>query len=131
MKTPSEFVKAPWTIEQVDALNKFQRRGDAHEFTCGHEHGGDKTLFATSDGWRCPHCDYSQDWAHQMMFDANQLEKRVVLPCDVLLPPATIIRKGCDLGVLMSAFKNREGLAHSLNRFDDPIRVRPEDWVDH
>lgn len=30
------------------------------------------------------------------------------LPCDVMLPPNTIIRKGCALSVLMTALKVRE-----------------------
>lgn len=59
-------IKAPWTAEQVDALNTTQRCGVVHPFTCpGHEGGGDRTLVATRHGWICPHCDYTQDWAHE------------------------------------------------------------------
>lgn len=64
-----EVLVAPWSAEQVDQLNIYQRRGSFHEFTCGNQHGGDKTLFATVDGWRCPHCDYQQRWAHGFMAD--------------------------------------------------------------
>lgn len=60
--------QAPWAPPQVDALNRFQRHGAFHPFTCPEHHGGaDRTLFATRDGWRCPHCDYRQDWAHAAM----------------------------------------------------------------
>jgi len=111
-----DFLRAPWTSEQVDILNAFQRRGDVHEFTCPTEHDADRTLFATVAGWICPHCDYRQDWAHRAMLIMP--ERR--LPCDVMLPPATIIAKGCDFATLFVAFKAREGLPPEQCRFDDP-----------
>ena len=66
-------IRAPWTPEQVAALNAFQRRGGMHPFTCGGDHApGSPSLVAYSDGWRCPQpygeaCDYRQDWAHAFM----------------------------------------------------------------
>jgi hypothetical protein len=66
----ADLLQAPWTPQQVDALNYFQRRGDVHEYTCPNDHGdADRTLFATKDGWRCPHCDYRQNWAHPMLME--------------------------------------------------------------
>jgi len=63
-------IKTPWTAEQVDKLNRFQRRGDVHPLTCpGHEDGGDRDLVATRNGWICCHCDYKQDWAHPIMLE--------------------------------------------------------------
>ncbi len=76
----SEVTKAPWTEEEVANLNAFQESGRFHPFTCGgarcddahkayaDEHGGDYgQLVATADGWKCPVCDYRQDWAHPFM----------------------------------------------------------------
>ena len=61
-------VRAPWTSREVDALNRFQRLGFVHEFTCPNNHDtADHTLVATYKGWICPHCDYRQDWAHDIM----------------------------------------------------------------
>jgi hypothetical protein len=61
---------APFTADQVDALNVFQRLGYIHPFTCpGHEGGGDRDLIATRGGWICCHCDYRQDWAHVGMLN--------------------------------------------------------------
>jgi hypothetical protein len=74
-------IEAPWTVDQVVALNSWQRRGDVHPFTCG----GDRTdadhrayatehnqdmgeLVATLNGWFCPVCSYRQTWAHDFMF---------------------------------------------------------------
>jgi hypothetical protein len=57
-------IKAPWTDEQVAALNRWQQAGFVHPFTC---YDGDD-LVATRDGWVCPHCNYKQDWAHAFMF---------------------------------------------------------------
>jgi hypothetical protein len=68
-------IKAPWTAEQVAALNRWQNCVYVHPFTCGsaiqaQEHrDGAAVLMATSDGWICPYCDYRQDWAHDFMFD--------------------------------------------------------------
>lgn len=66
-------IRAPWTAEQVTALNAFQQRGGMHPFTCGGDHApGSPALVAYADGWRCPQpygeaCDYRQDWAHAFM----------------------------------------------------------------
>lgn len=61
-------ITAPWTIEQARALNKWQRLGYVHEFTCPRDHE-DRALVASTVGWLCPHCDYMQDWAHDFMCD--------------------------------------------------------------
>ncbi|MCX5522629.1 hypothetical protein OG342_07090 [Streptomyces bobili] len=68
-------IRAPWTPEQVAALNAFQQRGGMHPFTCGGDHApGSPVLVAHEDGWRCsdPYregCDYRQDWAHAFMVE--------------------------------------------------------------
>lgn len=59
----------PWSADQVEALNAWQRLGYVHEFTCPHEHGA---LIATTDGWRCPKCTYIQNWAHEAMADKSR-----------------------------------------------------------
>lgn len=67
----SDKIRAPWTPEQVAALNDYQRSGVMHPFTCGHEHPAhpNAILTAAPDGWRCHvlGCDYEQDWAHEFM----------------------------------------------------------------
>ena len=59
---------APFTEEQVKALNKFQNLGYWHEFTClcG------AILIATENGWTCPDCFYTQNWAFDYMADEKQ-----------------------------------------------------------
>lgn len=60
-------IEAPWTPEQVAALNAFQARSNIHPFTCG-KCGGLEVLVATSTGWLCPKdCGYSQTWAWESM----------------------------------------------------------------
>ena len=67
-------ITAPWTKEQVDALNAFQRDSRAHPFTCPNDHGqADRTLIANEGGWYCQHCDYTQDWAHAFMAQRHPL----------------------------------------------------------
>ena len=70
----TDTIRAPWTQEQVDRLNEYQRAGAFHPFTCPREHSCSERLYgavelvATVDGWVCPKdCDYTQDWAHAMM----------------------------------------------------------------
>lgn len=55
--------RAPWTDEEVAALNEWQASGKFHPYTCGKCRNRDG-LLATNDGWICPTCDYKQDWAH-------------------------------------------------------------------
>jgi len=122
-------LRAPWSDEQVDALNRFQRRGDVHPFTCPNHsemRDIDRALFATVNGWICAHCDYRQDWAHEAMVSGPVLESYYKLPCDVALPPATIIRKGCGLDVLMTAINERAERPAEECRFGDPSRHIPE-----
>ena len=60
---------APWTVAQVLELNDRQRfQGHRiHPFTCEHCRdaipGHEGELVATINGWICPTCDYTQDWA--------------------------------------------------------------------
>ncbi|MET7944404.1 hypothetical protein [Streptomyces sp. NPDC005302] len=72
--TQPEPIRAPWTSEQVAALNACQQRGGMPPFTCGREvHPAPLVLLAHRDGWHCsdPDCDYRQDWAHAFMADPS------------------------------------------------------------
>lgn len=73
---------APFTAEEVEALNAFQTLGGYHPFTCGNDrsdaehrayqkvHGGDLgQLVAKEDGWHCPVCGYHQNWTHKVMIE--------------------------------------------------------------
>lgn len=75
-------VRAPWTAEQVAALNRWQANADVHPFTCGsgvrmdaahrafqasHPDQDFGQLVATENGWACPACGYRQAWAHDFM----------------------------------------------------------------
>ncbi len=65
-------IQAPFTDEQVAALNAFQRLGHGQPFTCTHH--SQIPLVAAKEGWRCgdPNCAYTQAWAHSFMADARQ-----------------------------------------------------------
>lgn len=74
-------IYAPFTVDQVRALNEYQTRGRMHPFTCEEKAGGlggpvhpaDSVLKATIEGWFCPvdGCSYSQNWAHSFMADGT------------------------------------------------------------
>lgn len=59
-------VVAPWTPEQVRELNRFQRFAHYHPFTCGND-SSHEVLHATTAGWVCLDCEYTQNWAHAFM----------------------------------------------------------------
>ena len=76
----SKRITAPFTVEQVYYLNKYQSLDSVHPFTCirqvnyevnAKDHdldlGGRSKLVATVNGWICPYCDYTQNWAHEFM----------------------------------------------------------------
>lgn len=69
----SRRITVPWTQEQVDALNDYQRAGFMHPYTCPdrgdgrHIQRSDEDLgqlLATPSGWICRDCLYRQNWAH-------------------------------------------------------------------
>ena len=65
--------RAPFTDDQVVSLNAYQASGVMHPFTCGQRdlpgHKPSDRLWASTNGWFCEHCDYTQDWAHGFMAD--------------------------------------------------------------
>lgn len=78
-------IYAPFTPEQVEALNRYQQSDHVQPFTCGRRGDGlhgelwsdTGTLVATIDGWICCWCDYKQNWANKFMAQpvVNLLER--------------------------------------------------------
>jgi hypothetical protein len=77
-------IMAPFSREQVINLNNFQTKSGMHPFTCGGDRGDEAhqayadtwggepgQLVAYLSGWKCPVCDYRQDWAHGFMADGS------------------------------------------------------------
>jgi hypothetical protein len=63
-------ILAPFTPDEVEALNRWQQYGPGHPFTCPRSHGGTNVaLIARTDAWHCsdPACGFTQDWAHPLM----------------------------------------------------------------
>jgi hypothetical protein len=72
-------ITAPWDAATVAALNRWQAAGSVHPFyrhdaahaqsaaLLGQSDGG--VLVANPNGWLCPACGYTQDWAHDFMRD--------------------------------------------------------------
>jgi ribosomal protein S27AE len=69
--------RAPWAAGQVASLNAYQKESRLHPFTCGESdcRAGafpeQAALVAHEDGWRCPRCQYTQNWAHTWMADES------------------------------------------------------------
>ncbi len=59
-------IHAPFTPAQVDRLNRYQFSSSNHPYTCGGERSdefhldGEGVLMATTEGWICPYCSYTQ-----------------------------------------------------------------------
>jgi hypothetical protein len=72
MPQKAETASFPFTSDQVESFNAFQKSWVFHPFTCGNrEHGGDDILVARENGLYCPTCDYRQDWMHRWMGDGT------------------------------------------------------------
>lgn len=54
-------IVAPWSSAVVTALNRYQRLGRYHPYSCGECR---RDLEATPEGWVCLACGYTQSWAH-------------------------------------------------------------------
>ena len=65
---PETQLTAPWSQDQVDSLNAYQESSAFHPFTCG-ACDDREGLTATTEGWRCKSCDYTQNWTHSFMAD--------------------------------------------------------------
>ncbi len=75
--------KAPWTEEEVEHLLAWQKSDHMHPFTCPNRADGKHfkmtgdrdlgVLLPNTQGWICPDCDYTQDWAHTFMLDGSAL----------------------------------------------------------
>jgi len=83
---PADRHPAPWSPDEVASLNGYQASGAGHPFTCGVDtclYGGPPTpgrpdgrygrtvLQAGIDGWQCPACGWTQDWAFAFMADGS------------------------------------------------------------
>lgn len=119
------YIRPPFDIATVDALNTYQHLNPSDEFTCPRyiDHPGNDRerhpafLMATRKGWICPHCDYTKDFAFaEMIGRAPEVER---VPCDVLIAPATVIRQGCELRVMLAAIDARRSAHPDDCRFDD------------
>lgn len=58
-----------WSQEIVEKLNAYQHNSQFHPYTCGKN--SEHILEATPNGWRCPQCDYTQQWYHLMTLDPS------------------------------------------------------------
>ncbi len=78
MNDNNNTIQVPFSTQQVEDLNTFQKNGRFHPFTCcsaypaedGCErsaHTGEGLLVATEGGWVCPCGKYTQNWAHEFM----------------------------------------------------------------
>lgn len=80
---PAKKIYAPFTPEQVDGLNEYQKSRAMHPFTCAHREGhpfepefGDHgVLRAKESGWHCEYCEYTQGWAWEFMSDPENFPR--------------------------------------------------------
>lgn len=67
-------IKAPFTKEQVDSLNGFQKHGHSHPFTCT----CGNTMKATTEGWMCGDHGFVQFWAHEFAADNSWKNNTII-----------------------------------------------------
>ena len=118
-------IKAPFTPEQVLALNRWQNAGYIHEFTCANrgdgKHGdGNGVLIATVRGWICQFCDYEQDWCHEVM--THPLPRNDIfddLMEKALTPREIVMRKICECGHFINSHAINPDLMRGACLADD------------
>jgi hypothetical protein len=76
MNSQIERIYAPFSQDQVTALNAFQSNPRNHPFTCDNpvciiEDGTSAPLIVRERGWICPSCSYTQNWAHKFMAESS------------------------------------------------------------
>lgn len=121
-------IKAPWTPEQVDALQLFQTSGVMHPFTCP-DHSQRSDLVPTVRGWICQFCDYTQDWAHAFMADRQAIERAIAtliawqrdVPSGLQLVPVT------PTAAMLAAPIG--GDKHNQPRLESRHDLRPAIWA--
>lgn len=73
----TELINAPFSEDQVEALNAWQEARLVTPYLCPKYHVGpdDRVLIATRKGWVCSDtaCDYTQNWAHGFMAERSVL----------------------------------------------------------
>lgn len=77
----ADYVYVPWTQEQVDSLNDYQKSGVMHPFTGRNDLAPDgeiDLLTATRIGWRSQYDPaYRQTWAWSWMADRTWEQFRI------------------------------------------------------
>lgn len=82
-------------------------------------------------------CSNNGCGAHFSHWHPNEWNRRAAqaaaaLPCDVMLPPATIIRRGCSFTTLLNALGLREGQPDELRTIERTRPGAPEElWAVH
>jgi hypothetical protein len=63
-------IKAPWTIDQVKRMNRWQRFRHVPRIDCPNaaEHKFNIGLIAGLNALFCPYCDYRSEYAPEYMF---------------------------------------------------------------
>lgn len=75
-------ISSPWSKTEVDYLNFEQNGGRYHPYTCRKNTKKCKNLIATENGWICPYCNYTQNWAsindaRYIQFLQNERDKKI------------------------------------------------------
>jgi len=60
--------KGPFTKEQIEIINEYQKNMYVHPLTCGNAKCR-AVLEMTENGLVCPECDYTQDWVPGCFID--------------------------------------------------------------
>lgn len=77
MEEKNKVITAPFTKDQIEKLNEWQKSGRFHPFTCCSPRDipecqrrsrlNDGELIPTENGWVCPCGKFTQNWAHDFM----------------------------------------------------------------
>jgi hypothetical protein len=90
-------LRVPFSPGEVAALNRWQRIGWVHPYTCPNrddgQHASDAVLMATVRGWICPYCSHTQDWAAEYMVTYPEPPESILVGDDDMQAGANIARQ--------------------------------------
>lgn len=88
-------IQAPFNENQIKNLERYQRLGYVHPFTCPQNstHISDGILLPTTNGMICIECGYIQNWVHDYMTSASFLKKDPLVNILRLIKIKNIISK--------------------------------------
>ncbi len=89
----------------------------AQELDMGYEAAAQESRAKIKRAWAEVAEKVAKDAALSGTVERGAVTEERLLPCDVMVPPTTVIREGCKIGTLLEAIEHRRGRANAALSF--------------